>query len=384
VRVGLVSPYSWTVPSGVNEHVANLAVQLEEMGHQTWILAPTGNGSAVHPLWPIPSGHFVSVGGAMPFPSNGSKAYVNAYLFMLQRMARILKELRFDVLHVHEPCAPSVSGAASLRGVSPMVGTFHAALDRSLLYGMMAPFARKAIGNLAIKIVVSPAALAYPSSHFPGDYRVIPNGVAIERFKRARAGVKVAGRILFVGRAEPRKGLNILLQAFDMVRRELPQATLVLAGPRPDEIPRVFARVGDGPTWPMPGVSALGWVDHETKVDELTLAPVLCTPSTEGESFGIVLVEALAAGVPVVASDLPGYRSVLREGELGALVPPRDPEALAAALLRMLRDEPLRRRLAAAGAAAVEEYSWKRVAERVAACYEEAVERGHPNRRRGR
>jgi phosphatidylinositol alpha-mannosyltransferase len=301
---------------------------------------------------------------------------------MLQRVARTLARYRFDVLHVHEPCIPGLPWAAVMRAISPTVGTFHAALQSSALYSLLAPLARLAMDNLEVKIAVSAAALDYLAGRFPGDYRIIPNGVDVQEYRRARSGSRVPGRILYVGRADPRKGLTVLLRAFALVRREMPWASLVLAGPSTDEVTRLMA--GAGPEWsgrPLP-VTVLGWVDLERKIEQMAQAEVLCSPSLEGESFGIVLAEALAAGVPVVASDLRGYRAVLRDGATGVLTRPGDAAELAAALLRVLSDEPLRSRLSEAGSAVVEEYSWDKVARRVAAVYEEALERGAARGRR--
>jgi phosphatidyl-myo-inositol alpha-mannosyltransferase len=373
VRIGIVTPYSWTVPGGVNEHVANLASRLEEIGHETWILAPT-NGSAVAPAhWPLPSGQFLPVGSAHAFRSNGSTAYVSYYPFMLQRMGRELPRHGFDVLHVHEPCAPAAAAAATFRSPYPTVGTFHAALDHSPLYSVLSPLVRRAIARLDVRIVVSEEAAKYLEPRFPGEYRVIPNGVDIERYALARPMPTIDGRILFIGRAEPRKGLPVLLRAFEIVRRQMPWATLALAGARPDFVARLAKEIYEEGV-PPASVEVLGWVDLEKKVEQMGQAQVLCAPSLEGESFGIVLTEAMAAGLPVVASDLPGYRAVLDDGRSGMLVRPNDPDTLARELIGVLRDAELRHRLTVAGAVAVQDYSWKQVACQVLAAYEMAIE----------
>lgn len=376
MRVGLVSPYSWSVPGGVNDHIINLAHQLEGRGHEPWILAPVGGPG--HSRQQLPE-RFISLGSAVPVPSNGSRAYVNTCLWILPRMERILAEHPFDVMHAHEPCTPAAAGAAVLRHNAPVVGTFHAALEHSLYYRYLFPIAKKIIESLAVRIAVSEAAKEYVHARFPGDYRIIPNGVPIEKYVSARAGEKVPGRILFIGRAEPRKGLFYLLQAFVELQKGLPDATLVMVGPTWAQVQELVSRADSGMDWPIPGIAALGRVSQEVKVREMGAAEVMCVPSLEGESFGIVLAEAMAAGVPVVASDLPGYRSVLQDGRLGVLTPPRDAPSLTAALDGLLRDEAHRRRLRAAGLEAVDDLSWSRVAGRVIAAYEEAVE--HPGSR---
>jgi phosphatidyl-myo-inositol alpha-mannosyltransferase len=373
MRVGLVSPYSWAVPSGVNENIASLAAQLERDGHDTWIIAPMSQDRHAPSQRPLPEGGFIRVGATLGFRSNGSRANVSAYPFMLQRMDKVLRSVRFDVLHVHEPCAPAVSAAATLRSPYPTVGTFHAALDRSVLYGSLSLLVQRALEHLDVKIAVSEEAARYLRVRYPGTYHIIPNGVDTDAYARGRQVPEVDGRVVFLGRAEPRKGLGVLLRAYELVRDRLPSATLSLAGTKRKEATRLaesFYEFGDLP----PGIDALGWVDLDTKIDEIGKAAVLCAPSLEGESFGMVLIEALAAGTPVVASDLPGYRAVLGGGRYGLLVPPNDPQALADALTRVLTDPALRRRLSIAGMAAAERLSWRQLTRSVVAAYEEAIE----------
>ena len=188
---------------------------------------------------------------------------------------------------------------------------------------------------------------------YPGDYRIIPNGVSVGKYAPAVGAAKVKGRVFFIGRAEKRKGLGVLLHAFARLRRRMPHASLVIAGATRGQALEA-SRLGYGPPLDLAGVEALGWVVDDEKVAQLGKAEVVCAPSLAAESFGIVLAEAMAAGVPVVASDLPGYRSVLRDGEAGRLVPPGDPALLAEALYEMLQDDEKRRRLAVAGLAAAE------------------------------
>ncbi len=373
MRIGLVTPYSWTVPGGVNDHIANLAHQLELRGHEPWVLGPVGGPGRSRQRLPE---RFIPVGSAVPFPSNGSKAYVSTCFWMPQRMERILANNIFDVLHCHEPCTPFVAAAAVLKRNAPVVGTFHAALDDSVLYRYLYPVAKKIIEALAVKIAVSEAAKAYVEPRFGGTYRIIPNGVPVDRYVPARHGKRVPGRILFIGRPEPRKGLLVLLRAFVRLRLARPDATLVLVGPRWAQVRQLVERSDSGLSWPIPGIAALGRVPHDVKVAEMGAAEVLCVPSLQGESFGIVLAEGLAAGLPVVASDLPGYRSVLRDGSAGVLVPPRDHLMLADTLVGVLNDPILRRELVATGLKVADELAWERVAAQVLETYEEAIEIG--------
>ena len=376
LRVGLVTPYSWTVPGGVNHHIEHLAAELEARGHETWIIAPVG---ALTPRrrtvdsrrqpW---AEHFIPMGTALPIPSNGSRSYLGANPRVVLRMDRALRYGRFDVLHVHEPGVPWVGLAAVFLATCPIVGTFHAALESSFGYERMPWLGHLGMDRLDVRIAVSEAAREFPARLYPGDYRVIPNGVTVELYAPAVGAAKVKGRVLFIGRAERRKGLRVLLEAFVRLRARVPEASLVIAGASRRQVAEE-ARTGLGTSLDLTGVDALGWVADEEKVAQLGAAEVVCAPSLAAESFGIVLAEGMAAGVPVVASDLPGYRAVLRDGAAGRLVPPGDPGALAAALEALLGDEDERRRLAAAGRAAAADLSWRRVTDEIVQAYQDAV-----------
>jgi phosphatidylinositol alpha-mannosyltransferase len=376
MRVGLVSPYSWTVPGGVNHHIEHLAEELEERGHEPWIMAPVGAvtpsrravDSRRHPM----AERFIPMGSAVPVPSNGSRAYVWVSPKIFGRMDRAVRYGRFDVLHVHEPCTPWVAAAAVAMATCPVVGTFHAALEKSPLYDNLKPLADTVMRRIDVRIAVSEAARAFPESRYPGDYRIIPNGVPVEKYAACVGVTKVEGRILFIGRAERRKGLGVLLQAFTLLRERLPHATLVIAGATRRQVLET-ERNGNSLPVDMAGIEALGWVEDAEKVTQLGEAEVVCAPSLAAESFGIVLAEAMAAGVPVVASDLPGYRAVLRDGRAGRLAAPGDPVALADALYELLRDGDERRRLAAAGIAAAEELSWTRITDSILEAYDDAL-----------
>jgi phosphatidylinositol alpha-mannosyltransferase len=376
MRVGLVTPYSWTVPGGVNHHIENLAAELEARGHEPWIIAPVGvlsrSRRTVDSRRQQAAERFIPMGTAVPLPSNGSRSYISVNPRVVLRMDRAVRHGRFDVLHVHEPGVPSVSLAAVFLAACPVVGTFHAALESSLGYQYAPWLGRLGMDRLDVRIAVSEAAREFPARMFPGDYRIIPNGVTVEKYASAVGAAKVKGRVFFIGRAEKRKGLGVLLHAFARLRRRLPHATLVIAGATRRQALEA-SRLAYGPPLDLEGVSALGWVADDEKVAHLAQAEVVCAPSLAAESFGIVLAEAMAAGVPVVASDLPGYRSVLRDGEAGRLVPPGEPALLAEALYEVLGDEDQRRRLAAAGLVAAERLSWTRVTDEIVAAYEDAL-----------
>ena len=366
-----MSPYSWHVPGGVNDHIASLAGELETLGHEPWIIAP--NGSLLsHPPRAMPE-RFISAGSAVPFVSNGSRAYVNVCPLMPLRMRGILRRADFDLIHLHEPCVPTVTGSSLLVGAMPIVGTFHAAGSRSPLYRAFAPAARYAIGRLSVRIAVSETAREFVAQDFPGEYRVIPNGVRIVDYAPARGVTKTPGRILFVGRAEPRKGLEVLLRAFDSVRAHRSDSSLVLVGPDWAQARSAAPGLDVRNIRPVPRVAAMGRTGRDDKVREMGEAEVLCVPSLNGESFGLVLTEGMAAGLPIVASDLPSYRAVLQDGALGRLVPAGDSDALADALIRLLDDAALRARLRERGIQAVERYSWQTVVTQVLQAYEDAL-----------
>jgi phosphatidylinositol alpha-mannosyltransferase len=373
MRIGLVSPYAWTVPGGVNNHVMSLVRYLERADNEVYVIAPAGDLRRSQTTIP---GNFISAGRAFPVRSNGSVAYVNGSFFMLGKMNRTLSPLELDVVHVHEPTIPAVGAAATMMAKAPVVATFHAAGAASAFYDRWRPLAERIFASITLRIVVSETARQTVIGEFPGEYRVIPNGIEIERYSVARGGEKVPGRILFIGRPEPRKGLPALLEAFQGLRRRLPDATLVLAGPTPEELQALALRERRTPERSLNGVTALGRVPHEVKLREIAAAQVLCAPSNGGESFGIVLIEAMAAGLPVVASDIPGYRAVLAEGSAGVLVPPDNPSALENALFGVLGNAELRQDLALSGIARAERYSWDRLIDQVMEAYGDAIALG--------
>lgn len=370
MRLAIVSPYSWSVPGGVNSHVKSLADQLEHRGHDVWIIAPAGTLTRSAKTLPD---NFILAGRSFPVRSNGSVAYGNAWPLMMQKMDRVFARHKFDLVHVHEPTIPSVGASATMAAKVPVVGTFHAAGDACNYYERWKPLAGRILASLTVRIAVSEAARDCVVGHFPAEYRVIPNGIDLETYAGARDGSKVRGRILFLGRPEPRKGLTVLVEAFNGLRHRLPGASLVLVGPTFEELHALMPRFGDAGAETFRGIQALGRISQEAKVEQMRRAEVLCAPSLGGESFGIVLTEALAAGLPVVASDIPGYRAVLADGSAGVLVPPGDAPALENTLFSVLGNPELRRDLSLSGSARAERYSWDRVVDQVVEAYADAV-----------
>jgi phosphatidylinositol alpha-mannosyltransferase len=355
VRLGIVCPYDWTVPGGVGAHVRAQAAELRRRGHLVDVLAPAER--------PVAEDGFVPLGGSVPVPYNGSVARIAFGPRALARVGRALDRGGYELLHVHEPLSPSVGLLAVRRARVPLVGTFHANLGRSLALGAARPLLRPAWRRLAGRVAVSAAARDTWQRHFGGAMTVIPNGAAGEFFAPAEPlpGWR-DGRptVLFVGRLEPRKGLVYLVRAFLRLKPAFPGLRLLVVG-RDDkrQQERAMALV---PPRLRPDLAFVGAVPQADLPSYHASADVFCAPSLGGESFGMVLVEAMAAGLPVVCSDIGGYREVVRDGRDGLLVPPRDPEALAVALGGLL-DNPVRRAaMGAAARATAGRYAWDVVA----------------------
>ena len=381
MRIALVSPYSWTYPGGVTRHIEALAEQYIAEGHHVRVLAPfdppDGLSAALHrgarpQLLPAPD-YLIPLGRTVGFKANGSVSNLSITPFGMARLTRELRSGAFDVAHVHEPIAPVTGWATCGFGGLPLVGTFHSYSTKWLPNSIgNALGARHVLNRLHVRIAVSEAARWTGLRWYGGHYRVIPNGVHFDAQRAAAAAERPAGdmlRILFVGQAVERKGLPLLLHAFEALREHIP-TELTVIGPSARELDPLLLDSS--------GVRALGKVDDERKQYELERADVLCAPSLGGESFGMVLTEAFAAGTPVIASDIAGYRDVVHDGVDGVLVPMGDAQALAEAL-RDLYDEPARReRLARAAAANVAKFAWERVAGEIMGAYEDAIATPQP------
>ena len=363
MRVGIACPYSWDVPGGVQAHVRDLADHLLALGHEVSVLTPVDDpDEADLPAYVVPAGR------AVPVPYNGSVARLVFGPLSLARARRWVRDGEFDVLHVHEPTVPSVSMLACFAASGPMVATFHTATARSRALQVFGTALQPVLEKVTGRIAVSPAARRVVVEHLGGDAVLIPNGVEVARFDGAEPlpGRPAGPTVVFLGRMdEGRKGLAVLLEALPELVRLVPDVRLLVAGP--GDADDVRAAV---PRSLRDRVELLGLVSDEDKPRVFASGHVYCAPNTHGESFGIVLVEAMSAGTPVVASDLEAFRRVLQDGRAGVLVPVRDPGALAQALGDLLHDEPRRARLAAAAREAVEAYDWRTVTAQVVAVYE--------------
>ncbi len=362
MRVGLVCPYSFDVHGGVQNHVLDLARGLVTLGHDVSVLAPGENLSGS-------PGYVTTTGRTVAVPYNGSVARVSFGPQVAGRVRRWLDDGRFDVVHIHEPATPSVSVLALWATTAPVVATFHTAQARSwALETTAATFLRPGLAKIAAHIAVSEEARRTMSRYLAVEPALIPNGVQVDRFRRrtaVRGGVGRDERLAFVGRIdEPRKGLPVLLSALPAILQRRPTArlTVVGSGAPPAVLRRLPPAVADR-------VHFTGALDDDAKARVLAEADVLVAPNTHGESFGVVLLEAMAAGATVVASDLPAFRSVLRGGSCGALFRTGDPRALADVVVAQLEDEVARRRFAERAAGVVHAHDWAVLAPRVADVY---------------
>jgi phosphatidyl-myo-inositol alpha-mannosyltransferase len=362
MRIGLVCPYDWEVPGGVREHIGGLAEALMDLGHDVSVIAPADDDAEL-------PGYVVPAGRAVPVPYNGSVARLAFGFLSAGRVRRWLKDGDFDVLHVHEPAAPSLSLLACWVADGPIVATMHAAIPRSRALHAAQPILASALEKISGRIAVAEAARDTLVEHLGGDAVLIPNGLHVSRYEKAEPlpGFPGSGGTLgFLGRMdEARKGLDILLAAFNRMALERPGLRLLIAGRGdPDEVlDQVSGPLRDR-------VVLLGQVSDADRVRMLHSVDVFCAPNTGGESFGYVLVEAMASGAPIVASDLEAFRQVLRGGAAGELFPMGDPAGLAAAAGRLLDDPARSASLAAAASVAVKEFDWSVVARDVLRVYE--------------
>jgi phosphatidyl-myo-inositol alpha-mannosyltransferase len=362
VRIGLVCPYALDTPGGVQNHVRDLAGELLDRGHEVSVLAPVDRGL------PVPS-YVVSAGHAVGVPYNGSVARVTFGPRTAARVRSWLADGGFDLVHVHEPTTPSAALLALWSGDGPFVATFHTWQVRSRAMSAASSLLRPALEKIDARIAVSESARSMMVQHIGGEAVVIPNGLHTAAFRETSPRPEWQGSdgtVSFLGRMdEPRKGLGVLLAAVPRLLRERPGLRVLVAGTgQADEARRTL------PASCRDAVHFLGAIDDADKARMLAGSDVYVAPHLGGESFGIVLVEAMAAGAPVLASDLPAFRRVLDDGRLGPLVPPGDPDALTQALLDLLSDSARRAALTAAGLDAVKRYDWSVLTDEILAVYD--------------
>lgn len=367
MKIGIACPYSWDVPGGVQFHIRDLAEELIGRGHDVRVIAP-----AEH-LEGLPD-FLTPTGSAIPIPYNGSVARLSFGPRVNREVRAWLREGHFDVVHVHEPFIPSIAMLALMSADCPVVSTFHTAMDRSRAYSIAAPMLRAVLDKLQSRIAVSQEARRTAVQYLGGDAFVIPNGVFTADFERAEKDARFTGTpdsptLGFLGRLdEPRKGLPVVAAAFPAIRRAIPGVRLFVAGR--GDFDEARAMFGDD----VSAVTFLGAISDEDKAALLSSVDIYLAPNTGGESFGIILIEAMSAGSFVVASDIPAFRAVLGNGNFGSHFANEEPQALADAVAEAVADPQMRERTVAAAHIEAHRYDWVNVASQVLAVYETAVQ----------
>ncbi len=363
MKIALVSPYDFTHPGGVVNHILALNNQFTKMGHEVRIIAPASRAV------PSDDNRFLHIGKARPIPVRGTTIRISISLRLASRIKEVLNQERFDIIHLHEPFMPMLCSAVLRFSDSANIGTFHACHGSpGYKFGwpistyMLNRRRRKLVG----KIAVSKPAMEFASKYVPGYYNIIPNGIDLGHFSPNVSPIEefCDGKIniLFVGRLEKRKGLNYLLKAYQQVREKVPNARLIIVGPGirfRRKYEKYVRRSG------LADVVFVGMVSYSELPRYYKTADIFCSPAIGGESFGIILLEAMAVGRPIVATNIEGYASVITHGREGLLVPPKDDRELARALLSLISDEPLRRQMGAQGMLTAQGYNWEKVARRV-------------------
>ncbi|MGW6537642.1 glycosyltransferase family 4 protein [Streptomyces sp. NPDC055011] len=360
MKIGIVCPYSWDVPGGVQFHIRDLAEHLIRLGHEVSVLAPADDDTPLPP-------YVVSAGRAVPVSYNGSVARLSFGFLSAARVRRWLHDGTFDVVHIHEPTSPSLGLLTCWAAQGPIVATFHTSNPRSRAMIAAYPILQPALEKISARIAVSEYARRTLVEHLGGDAVVIPNGVDVDFFAGAEPKEAWQGETLgFIGRIdEPRKGLPVLMRALPRILTERPGARLLVAG-RGDEEEAVASL----PPEMRSRVEFLGMVSDEDKARLLRSVDVYVAPNTGGESFGIILVEALSAGAPVLAADLDAFAQVLDQGAAGELFANEDADALADAAIRLLGDPARRAELSRRGSAHVRRFDWSTVGADILAVYE--------------
>ena len=381
MKICLVSPYDFSVAGGVNDHIMHLAENFRALGHTVKIIAPSSAQVVTEEGADgiVADGDVYTVGHVTPIKANGSVARISLSLNLSGKIKTILRREQFDVVHIHEPLMPALPLTVLAHSRVLNVGTFHAFAQSNIGYYYMRPVLRYFTARLDGRIAVSQPAVDFASRYFPGDYQIIPNGVSLERFKADQKLIPELNdgklNIMFLGRiSETRKGLKYLLRAFSLIKPQLPDVRLIIVGKGKESGYRRYLEKHD-----IRDVIFTGFVSEEDKPRYYRSVHVFCAPSLGGESFGITLIEAMASGLPIVASDIPGYASVLEHGKQGFLVEPKNKEALARSLVHLLSDAELRRKMGEAASLKADEYNWPKVSKRVLEFYERA-----DNRRRAR
>lgn len=363
MKIALVSPYDYAYPGGVTIHVSRLQDHFHRMGHTAKIIAPCSREE-------MGSEDVYIVGKPVPIPASGSICRISISPMLAGKVKSILAQERFDIVHMHEPLLPALPVTVLRCSHSVNVGTFHAFRSSSWGYRYSKPLLKRWFHKLHGKIAVSQSAMKFISKYFPGYYNIIPNGIDVAHFSanvpKMQQYCDGKLNILFVGRLEKRKGLIYLLEAYRKIKKEMPETRLIIVGPD-GGLQQGYERFVY--EYKLPDVVFAGFCTYEDLPRYYQTAHVFCAPAFERESFGIVLLEAMAAGTPIIASNTEGYSGVIADGDEAVMVEPRSEEALANALLRVLSDKALRASMGAAGRIKAERFDWTHVSARLVDYY---------------
>ncbi|MDP3063456.1 MAG: glycosyltransferase family 4 protein [Chloroflexota bacterium] len=369
MRIALVSPYDFAVPGGVTNHIGSLANQLVTSGHYVRILTPLSQQDDA------PAGqNIIPLGRPVSVPTGGSVARLSLSVWLLPKIRELLARERFDIVHIHEPLAPLLPLSVLHFSESVNVGTFHAYHSSNRMYGWSHPVLRHWFRKLDGRTAVSPMAMKFVSRFFPGEYRIIPNGIELDYFARPRPPIPEFDdgkmNILFVGRMEKRKGLRYLIEAYSRLKWEHPNIRLIIVGPGTPgkDVYRIL-----GERCPE-DVVFTGPVPYGELPRYYQSCHIFCAPATGKESFGIVLLEAMACSKPIVCTRIEGYGCVLTHGQEGLMAPPQSSDGLAEALATLIGDADLRAQLGARGRQTAERYRWERVAAETMDYYQALLE----------
>ena len=362
LKIGIVSPYGWDAPGGVQAHIADLRHYLVNQGHEVSVLAPTADEDSL-PDW------VVSAGKPLAIPYNGAVARVLFGPVAFARVKEWISENEFDLLHLHEPAIPSISLLACWAAEGPMVGTFHASAKKQKASFAIVPILEPVIEKLTARIAVSEAARETLQAHLETDAVVIPNGIYAKKML-GKVRPEWSGETLgFMGRFnEPRKGLKVLIDALPIISRFLPNVRVLVAGPGdPEEfLSQIDIQLRNR-------IEFLGRLSESEKADFMSSVGAYVGPNTGGESFGIILAEALAGGAAVVASDIPAFAAVLENGKYGKLFKSGDSTDLAKVIIELLRDRDARNEMAKNGQEYAAKFDWDVVAKDIFEVYEMAI-----------
>ena len=368
MKIGLVSPYDYSYPGGVTVHINNLTTELTKLGHSVKIIAPCSDSTVeALPDWLIP------IGKTFPVPTGGSIARISISFWLFRKVQAILQREAFDILHIHEPLVPFLPLSCLHLASCPIVGTFHAYENSTQKYFAQSGILHRSFNKLNRRITVSPPAKAHINKNFPSEYEVVPNGIDCSRFRLPKGKPEVfkndKTNILFVGRLEKRKGLRYLLSAFSRLKWQQPDVRLIIVGPGTLDKASYHLIAEKN----LQDIELVGEVSHSDLPDYYHAADIFCSPATGHESCGIVLLEAMASGKPIVASNIPGYASVMTDKKEGFLVNPKDAEGLAAALQTLIENPQLRSSMGTRGLTTAQSYDWKTVAAKINEIYHETI-----------